>query len=136
MKRVETLYFLSEIYKFSTILDENGTEYVVFESSSGDYVRNIQDKTAFESFENHRHILDNIKKIEFFSFFPIAEGIGQSLLYSLKQVFPNKRFVVYVTLRVGDAMIVRFHQIWDGVPWYYNPADFTDPDEKVFAFTD
>lgn len=134
MKRIERLSFLVDLYEFKIIRDEYNTEYVVFQNSHLDCVEEVDDKTEFEALENHRHLLDKIRKNEFTRLFPIAESLGKSLLGCLKRDFANKHFVVFVSLRVGDSLIVRFHQKWAGEEPYYNPGDFSDSEEKVFMF--
>ncbi len=134
MGRIEHLMFLSNLYKYKIIRDEHDTEYVVFENSSLDYVQNINDKTEFEAVETHQHLLDNIRKKEFTRLFPIAEALGKSVLCCLKQTFPNKNFVVFVSLGIHESFIIRFHQKWANEKPYYDPHSFNSLTEKVFVF--
>ena len=57
-----------------------------------------------------------------------------ALLSSLKSYYPQKSFVVYVSINLHDSFIIRFHQKWDDEEPYYYPADFTSPNEKVYSF--
>ena len=134
MRRINTLFFLDCFNKFKTITDENNTEYVVFENSTLNFVTGISDKTEFEALENHLHILDNISPKEFKRLLPIAESLGDLLLCCLKQKFPCKEFVVFVSMCVRDSLIIRFHQKWENELPYYNPDDHTAATEKVFLF--
>ena len=134
MRRINTLFFLDGFDKFKIITDENDTEYVVFENSMLNSVTGISDKTEFEALENHLHVLDNISLKEFKRLSPIAESLGNLLLCCLKQKFPCKDFVVFVSMRVRDSLIIRFHQKWENEAPYYNPNDYTGATEKVFWF--
>ena len=134
MRRTDLLSFLFGFDKFKIIKDEHETEYVVFRNSKVKGLREIYDKTAFEAVENHIYILDDISPKEFKVLFPIAKSLGNMLLCCLKQSFPNKNFIVFVTLCVHDSFIIRFHQKWkDEIP-YYNPDDFENQGEKGFMF--
>lgn len=134
MRRIDTLFFLDCFDRFKIITDENGTEYVVFERSTLNSITGIQDKTEFEALENHLHILDNISFKEFKKLLPIAESLGNLLLCCLKQRFPHKDFVVFVSMGVHDSLIIRFHQKWENEVPYYDPNDFTGAKEKVLRF--
>lgn len=134
MKRTDILSFLNGFDKFKIIKDEQETEYVVFKNSKVKDLIKVNDKTAFEAVENHIHLLDNISHKEFSALFPIANSLGNMLLCCLKQSFPNKNFIVFVTLCVHDSFIIRFHQKWKDELPYYNPKDFENHGEKVFMF--
>lgn len=134
MRRINNLFFLNYFNKFKIITDENDTEYVVFENSTLSSVTGINDKTEFEALENHMHILDNISLKEFKMLLPIAEALGNMLLCCLKQKFPSKDFIVFVSMRVRDSLVIRFHQKWENEKPYYNPDDYVDATEKVFWF--
>ena len=134
MRRTDILSFLNGLDKFKIIKDEHETEYVVFKDSKVKYLRKILDKTAFEAVENHIHLLDDITLKEFKALFPIAKSLGNLLLCCLKQSFPNKNFIVFVTLCVHDSFIIRFHQKWEDELPYYNLNDFENQGEKVFMF--
>jgi len=144
MKRIDYYEMISKLFEFKTIRDENGTEYVLFSYclDSMDIPdktvcinsANIPDKTAFEALENHTHLLDNLTKEEFERLIPVAQNLGKSLLNNLICNFPEKHFIVYVSIQVHDSMIIRFHQKWENEPPYYNPADFNSPTERVCAF--
>lgn len=134
MRRINTLFFLDGFDKFKIITDENDTEYVVFENSTLNSATGISDKTEFEALENHLHVLDNISLKEFKRLLPIAESLGKLLLCCLKQKFPHKEFVVFVSMGVRDSLIIRFHQKWENEEPYYNTNDYIDATEKVFWY--
>lgn len=134
MKRIEYFELLINLFKFRTIFDEANNEFVVFEKSHYKNVSNITDKTEFEAFENHIHLLDNVKKNEFEKLTTLAKVLGESLLCNLKFQYPQKKFIVYVSIRMYDSMIIRFHQKWKNEQPYCNPSEFTCPNEKIFFF--
>ncbi len=134
MKRLDYFSLLAGLFYFEMVSDEKGNEYIFFLNSSNEPVNNVIDKTEFEASENHVHLLDRINKDEFTKLFPIAEKLGNALLNALSFNYPNKNFIVFVTIELHDSFIVRFHQKWDDEEPYYNPSDFTSPYTKVFMF--
>lgn len=134
MKRIEYFELLSNLFDFKTIADENSNEYVVFNNSQFNSIQNIKDKTEFESSENHIHLLSNIKNDEFDMLIPIAQNLGKALLNNLKIQYPQKRFIVYVSIHLHDSMVIRFHQKWENEEPYCYPSEFKNPSEKVFSF--
>lgn len=60
--------------------------------------------------------------------------IPNTVVRSLKSKYPEKKFCVFVTVDVGEAMIIRFHQVWENEPVYYNPDDFNSAKTKVLMF--
>ena len=134
MKRIEYFELITNLFKFKTIIDEKGNEYVLFEHSFCEKIKNIQDKTEFEASENHVHLIDNINKDEFERLVPIAKSLGQALLNCLKCDFSDKEFVVYVSIHLKDSMTIRFHQKWENEEPYCWPEEFMSEKEKVFAF--
>lgn len=134
MRRINTLFFLDHFDKFKIITDEHNTEYVVFENSALNSITGINDKTEFEAIENHVHILDNISVKEFHRLLPIAESLGNMLLCCLKQKFPHRDFIVFVSMTVHDSLIIRFHQKWENEMPYYDPNDYKSSTEKVLRF--
>lgn len=134
MKRLYYLNLLTSLFSFKTITDEVGNEYVLFKSEFTKNFKNITDRTEFEAFQNHIHIIENIKKDEFDALIPVCESLGKTLLCILKRNYPDKHFFVFVSLTLHDSMIIRFHQKWEGEEPFCNPQDFTSPYEKVFLF--
>jgi hypothetical protein len=134
LKRIEYFALITGLFKFKTITDEQGNEIVLFAQSNYDFVENIKDRTEFEAYENHVHLIDNIRKNEFNKLVPIARDLGQTLLNCLKFQYPNKQFIVFVSLHLNDSMIIRFHQKWENEEPYCNPSEFTSSKELVFSF--
>ena len=134
MKRIEYFEALSKLFEFKTIADEQGNEFVVSKGSQLDSVKSIEDRTEFEAFENHIHLLNNIKNDEFETLKAVAQNLGPVLLNTLKTHYPGKHFYVYVSIHLHDSMTIRFHQKWDGEEPFCNPDEFTSPKEKVFCF--
>ncbi|MBR0577464.1 hypothetical protein KCG48_14230 [Proteiniclasticum sp. BAD-10] len=79
MKRIEYFAVITSLFKFKTITDEQGNEFVLFAQSNYDFVENIKDRTDFEAYENHVHLIDNIKKNELNKLIPIARDLGQTM---------------------------------------------------------
>jgi len=134
MKYIKYLQLFSELFKFKSITDEEENEYILFANSPLSCAHGITDRTAFEAIENHVHLVDNIKKSEFDILLSVGDTLGQAVLCSLKNQYPNKHFCVYISLCLHDSMIIRFHQKWDNEAIYYNPQDFVAPEERVMLF--
>ena len=134
MKRIEYFELFSNLSEFKSIFDCDGNEFVVFKQSNCNNLKDIRDKTGFEASENHIHLLNNIKSDEFDKLIPIAQNLGKALLSNLKYYFPQKHFMVFVSLHLHDSMIIRFHQKWESEEPSCNPTEFTNPKEKVFMF--
>lgn len=134
MKHIDCLELVAQLFDFKTITDEYGHEFVLLKSNSLETVSKIDDKTQFEAVENHIHLLNYIKSIDFEKTQFIATHLGQALLWSLNANYPDKHFVVFVSLQLHDSMIIRFHQKWNDEEVYYDVSDFLSPKEKVFKF--
>lgn len=134
MKRTKYFELISELFKFKTITDEYGNEFVLFAQSHLNSIENIIDKTEFEASENHIHLIRNLKKSEFFRLIPTAKILGKILLVALENQYPDKHFIVFVSIKIHDSFIIRFHQKWDNEEDFCNPDDFHFGDELVFSF--
>ena len=125
---------LSRLLQFKIIKDTQGNEYVLFaENKLPEIIDGIGDRTAFEAVENHIHILKDIKKKEFDKLSSSAKVVGEVVFNKLQLTYPDKKFVVYVSLKLGDSMIVRFHQIWDGEEPYYDVTSFNSNRQKMYC---
>lgn len=131
MRRIEYLQCIANLFSFKSIYDEKGNEYVLFANSIYDSVKHISDRTAFEAYENHVHLLDNIKEQDFPQCVVIAKHLGRALLSALSESYPDKKFIAFVSIKKNDSMIIRFHQKWENEEPYFNPNDFTSKFEKV-----
>ena len=134
MKRLEYFKIISKLFEFKQVVDKKGNEFILFADSTINSIDSIEDRTDFESSENHIHILRNIKKFEMEDLILIGKVLGETLLGTLRLKFPDREFIVYVTLRLNDSMIIRFHQKWENELPYCNPSEFKSEKEKVFAF--
>lgn len=128
------LKFMSDLFSFKTIVDEFNNEYIVFQNSPINAITNIQDKTEFEAVENHVHLFDNIKYKDFKQLVDIGNSLGKALLYCLQSTYPQKRFVVYVSISIKESMIIRFHQKWTDECNYYDNIEDYGSNEKVMKF--
>lgn len=135
MTKVELLKYLSEMFDFKTVTDENGNEYVIYAHSGITEIGSeVEDKTQFEAVENHIHLIDNVKKSDFEQLVEIGRVLGETQLNALKAKYPDKEFCVFVSVNVRDSMIIRFHQVWENEFVYYNPDDFNSDKIKVLVF--
>ena len=135
MKKIELLKEFSEIFDFKTVTDKNGNEFVVYaDSKIGSLDSDTDDKTQFEAVANHIHLIDNVKKSDFEKLTEIGRILGETQLRILKSKYPDKEFCVFVTIDIGESMIIRFHQAWDGEIPYYNPDDFNSDTTRILMF--
>ncbi len=134
MKRVEYFGLVANLFQFKTVTDEDGNEYVLLADNGIDSLEQIEDKTEFEAIQNHVHLLDRITKKEIRELTAVGMKLGQALLESLRFHYPNKEFIVFVSMRLKHSFIIRFHQKWKGEEPYYNPEDFDSEEEKVLMF--
>lgn len=135
MTKVELLKDFSEMFDFKTVTDENGNEYVIYANSVLDEIGSeIEDKTQFEAVENHIHLIDNVRKSDFEELVEIGRILGETQFNALKAKYPDKEFCVFVTVDIGESMIIRFHQVWENEFVYYNPDDFNSDKTKVLMF--
>lgn len=135
MSRVELLSNISSLFEYKTIFDFVGDEFVLLRSSTIESIDfPIDDKTAFEALENHVHIMDHIRKSEMTELVNASKILGMSILSHLKTNYPEKDFYVFVSIKQGDSLIIRFHQKWVHEKPYYDVCDFTDLNEIVLMF--
>ena len=62
MKQIGFLEKIATLFEFKTVNDKYGNEFVLFANNTINDIDFVEDKTAFESSENHIHIINNIKK--------------------------------------------------------------------------
>lgn len=136
MRKIETLKTVANLFDFKTVTDNNGNEYVLYADSvinGNDF--EIDDKTQFEAVQNHVHLIDNVKKSDFEELIEIGKVLGETQLNALKSKYPEKEFCVFVTVDIGESMIIRFHQVWENELVYYNPDDFNSEKTRVLMFS-
>ena len=110
-------------FDFDTIYDSKGNEFIVLDGSCAEKdISNIEitDKTAFEVVENHIHVIERISFVKLFFLQQKCKKLCLRFLLSLKKKYPTHNFIVYVTLTLHDAMILRFHQKWKDEADYYS----------------
>ena len=134
MKQIDLLRLISQLYEFKLISDEVNNTYVVFANSSLSNIDRVNDRTQFEAVENHVHIIENVKKDNYQTCIECAPLLGTALLNSLCASYPSRHFVVFVTIRINDSMIIRFHQKWKDEAPYYDLSHFTSDREVVLKF--
>ena len=106
------------LFKYKVIFDEKGNNYVLLYSNPLNVVEGITDKTAFEALENHVHLIDKIRKRNINDVVLFGKKLGYTLAENLKAAFPDKNFVVFVT--ITNELIIRFHQKWFDEAEYYD----------------
>ena len=134
MKRIKLLKKINDIFEYKTIDGEEKNQFVVFKKCKLSKMKGIVDKTEFEATENHIHIIDEIKENEFIFLIDFAKTIGLAVLTNLNFHYPKRKFAVFVTIKLHDSFIVRFHQIWENELPYYDVNDFKNSDERIFVF--
>lgn len=133
--KISQLKEFSNIFSFKSLKDKNGNEYVLYSDSNINEIDfQIDDKTQFEAVENHVHLFDNVKKSDSDELIEIGRISGETQLNALKSKYPDKEFIVFVTVDVGESMIIRFHQAWENEPAYYNPDDFNSDKTRILMF--
>lgn len=132
--KLKDLQKISSLFNFKVVTDLNDNEYVLYaDSIINEITFEIEDKTQFEAVENHIHLVDNVKS-DFNDFMETGKTLGETLLSVLKSKYPDKKFCVFVTVDIGEAMIIRFHQIWRNEPLYYNPDNFNSENTRILMF--
>jgi len=140
VRRTEYLSECSNLFDWNTIPDNRGNELVLINPGNPDYLDNIkaqtktQNNTHIEGFYNHVHLLDNIKKNEIDSLCESGKRLGKSLLSCLCQKYPEKRFIVFVTISLGGSMTIRFHQQWPNEPFYFDIEEIQNQNEKLLYY--
>lgn len=94
----------------------------------------VADKTQTESFINHVHLFGRIKSENKDKVTQIALAIAKNIFDSLILKFPDKKFIVYVTVNPKDSTIIRFHQCWDDEAPYIDTKDFFEKDVELHVF--
>ena len=94
----------------------------------------VSDKTQCEAFENHFHLFGRVKEENRLSARALGVAISENLVKELRGTFPGKSFVVFLTIDWNDSTIIRFHQIWENEPLYFNPQEFDYGDTEVISF--
>ncbi len=96
----------------------------------------VKDKTAYEAVNNHEHLLDDLSDDEFAVLAADAPVLCRLVYSNIKMQYPQRKLAVYVTVSRHDSIAVRFHQVWEQEPIYYQSEDFSSGDERVFSLID
>ncbi|MEA5038663.1 MAG: hypothetical protein VB086_02375 [Clostridiaceae bacterium] len=138
MKKYELLLeLLPVIYPvFYVKKDRDGHELVFLDAGhhQEDISVVIADKTQCEAVENHFHLFNRTNEENKEAVKKIGASIAKNLLRALMQTFPDKKFIVYLEVNISDSTIVRFHQIWDNEPPYFDVATFKNKNVELFEF--
>ena len=119
---------------FTERYDEEKNELVFLDNGNietGTY--KIKYKTSCEAFVNHFHLFDKFPESEFEKVFAIGDKIAKNLIRRLDECYPDKKFVVYLEINRKDSTIIRFHQLWENEPPYFDMA-FKYPDTEIFEY--
>lgn len=136
MTRSQLLQNIENLFDYKCVTDIFGNEYIFYSSSNWDHVENEgkEDKTALEAIENHVHLLDHVKLKELKVLTSFAHWLAKTMLSALEAKYPEKKFVVYITISIGDSFIVRFHQQWPNESYYFNPDFLNTSKEKIIMY--
>lgn len=120
---------------FYSRIDSSQNEFILLKteaSQEGPIPHPIADKTQYEAVENHIHIFEDfIGTKNYTTARQIGISIAQNLYQTLAAKYPNKTFIVYLTINLHGA-IIRFHQIWNDEPTYYDET--LEYDAEVISF--
>lgn len=133
MNKLSLYNELLDIFEFKSIHDNLGNELIILKNSSSSILDGtvFEDKTAFEALDSHFHLIDNIRRYDKKLLIDFGKKIGKLLIDRLSFSFPDKHFVVFVT--ITDSMIIRFHQKWENEPYYYSNENL-DNNEYMISF--
>lgn len=133
MNKLSLYNELLDIFEFKSFHDNVGNELIILKNSSSSILNGtiIEDKTAFEAVDSHIHLIDNIRRYDKQLLIEFGKKIGRLLIDRLSFSFPDKHFVVFVT--ITDSMIIRFHQKWENEPYYYDNENFNN-NEYLISF--
>ena len=140
LKSLMPIIYPSFYTVFNNSLDElvfldDGDRLSFYTNEAGIAIGNfIDDKTRCEAINNHFHLFDKVGAEKRDIAFQIGREIAQNLLNSLIAAFPTKKFVVYLELNTKDSTIIRFHQIWDNEPPYFDVKQTYQEDLELFEF--
>ena len=93
------------------------------------------DKTQCEAVQNHIHIFRKINPKDVDNVTQIGMSIANNLIDNLKYHFPKKKFIVYLEVNAKDTTIIRFHQVWENEPQYFDIKSFKYKNVEIYEFT-
>ena len=116
-------FFTSFISTSEELVFLNEEEDVNFHTGESKQINEnfiVDNKTQWEAMCNHFHLFEKVKMADYAIALEIGTAIAQNLLNELFNIFPDKNFVVYLQLNINETTIIRFHQIWDDEPPYFD----------------
>jgi len=130
MTRIDLLTKLSPIIfpQFYSLKDIEGNELILLDTGNKEISLGKEkiDKTQMESYLNHFHIWDNFRACDEIPIKEFCECIARNLLEKLVHKYDNKKFSVFLEVNSRESIVIRFHQLWDKEPKYYDTDYFTN----------
>lgn len=122
--------------KFYTVEEKNGNELIFLDvGQDKQEIIEVSDKTQCEALENHFHLFEKVGIYNKKTVITIGEIISKNLLNELAKTFPNKKFIIYLDVNILDSVIIRFHQVWDNEPLYYDTTHFQNKHHQIQSFS-
>lgn len=116
--------------------DQDGNELVFLDI--GNHEKDIQiatmDKSQCEAIANHVHLFGRVNMANKAAIERIGLAIAKNLCRTLVQAYPDKRFVVFLQVNINETTIIRFHQIWEGEPLYFDINQSYHDGTEIFEF--
>lgn len=139
------------IYPRFNIVRNNKSEELILLNTKGEYNINEDaadedkelassccdiwhDNTQCEAVQNHFHLFDKVGMKNANVVIGIGTAIAKNLLNELVKQFPTRKFVVYLEVNPVDSVIIRFHQVWDNEPPYFDLSQKYNDDTKLCEF--
>ena len=130
MTRIDLLTKLSPIIfpQFYSLKDIEENELILLDTGNKEASLGKEkiDKTQMESYLNHFHIWDNFRACDEIQIKEFCECVARNLLEKLAQKYDNRKFSVFLEINSRGSIVIRFHQLWDKEPKYYDTDYFTD----------
>jgi hypothetical protein len=130
MTRIDLLTKLSPIIfpQFYSLKDIEGNELILLDTGNREASLGKEkiDKTQMKSYLNHFHIWDNFRAYDEIQIKEFCECVARNLLEKLAQKYDNRKFSVFLEINSRGSIVIRFHQLWDKEPKYYDTDYFTD----------
>ena len=133
MTRIDLLTELSPIMfpEFYSLKDADGNELILLDTGNREksFGKEKIDKTQTEAYLNHFHVWGRFRACDEMKIKKLCERIAKNLLERLVCKYNKKKFVVFLEVNSRESIIIRFHQIWENEPTYYDTDYFTNVTE-------
>ena len=130
MTRIDLLTKLSPIIfpQFYSLKDIEENELILLDTGNKEASLGKEkiDKTQMESYLNHFHIWDNFRACDEIQIKEFCECVARNLLEKLAQKYDNRKFSVFLEINSRGSIVIKFYQLWDKKPKYYDTDYFTD----------